>query len=245
MNALPHRIGRRLQPVRHAAWIAPLAAIGLALGVQLPAAAGGVVPTVPAPPIPLPPVSVPAVTVPQLLPTTPSTTTTDPTDPGTPTTAAAAGIPAAGTQAAGGAAPAASKDTSAVAGSVVLRSGAVSIPVSSVRLPARLLVSVSLQPTTVRRAGQTIQARVEVTDSRGFVVRGARVALGSVPAGTLAGLGQKLSPLDGQVGFRLVRRAGTASRGSLLLVVTAMDPAAPKLAATSRSIRLAIRIGRA
>jgi hypothetical protein len=241
VNAPIHPRSRRLQQLRHAVWMAPVAAIGLALGIQLPAAAGGVVPTIPAPPVPVPPVSVPVVDVPQLLPTTTSTTTTDP---GTPTATPSTGVAAAGTQAAGGAAPAVSKGTSAVAGIVVLRSGAVSIPVSSVRPPARVLVSVSLQPTTVRRAGQPIQARVQVTDSRGFVVRGARVRIGSVPAGRLAGLGQKVSAFDGQVAFRLAGPAGSASRGSLLLVVSAVDPTAPKLAAALRSIRLAIRIGR-
>jgi len=240
VNAPIHPRSRRLQQLRHAAWLAPVAAIGLALGVQLPAAAGDVVPTIPAPPLPLPTVSAPAVD----LPVPPTTTSTTTTDPGTATASPASGVAAAGTQAAGGPAPSASKGTSAVAGAVRLRSAAVSIPVSSVRPPARVLVRVSLRPATMRRAGEAIQARVHVTDSRGFVVRGAEVGIRSVPADRLAGLGQKLSTLDGQVAFRLVRPAGSASRASLLLVVSAVDPTAPKLAAASRSIRLAIRVGR-
>ena len=91
------------------------------------------------------------------------------------------------------------------------------------------------------RAAQTVRARVKVADTRGYLVRGARVSLRAIPAGKLGALARQISSADGQAGFS-VRLRATLRRGSLLLIVSAADLAAPKLAAASRSVRLPIRI---
>jgi hypothetical protein len=210
-----------------AAWVAPVAAAGFAFGLQAPGAAGDI--TVPS--LPIPTVSVPALSVPQILPTT-STTATDPASGGTSTvTTAAAGV-----------STTAAPTPTAISGARRLANGAISIPISSVRAPERLVVSVSLAPRTVSRRAQTVRARVKVADTRGYLVRGARVSLRAIPAGSLGALARQISSADGQAGFTMRLRDATLRRGSLLLIVSAADPAAPKLAAASRSVRLPIRI---
>ena len=130
----------------------------------------------------------------------------------------------------------------AISGARRLANGAVSIPISSVRAPERLVVSVSLAPRTVSRPAQTVRARVKVADTRGYLVRGARVSLRAIPAGKLGALARQISNAGGQAGFSMRLRDATLRRGSLLLIVSAADPAAPKLAVASRSVRLPIRI---
>jgi hypothetical protein len=83
---------------------------------------------------------------------------------------------------------------------------------------------------------------VKVADTRGYLVRGARVSLRAIPAGKLGPLARQISSADGQAGFSLRLRDATLRRGSLLLIVRAADPAASTLAAASRSVRLPIRI---
>ena len=184
--------GKLFRRAARAAWVAPVAAAGFAFGLQAPSAAGDI--TVPS--LPIPTVSVPALTVPQILPTT-STTATDPASgpTSTVTTATAAGTTT----------PA----PTAISGARRLANGAVSIPISSVRAPERLVVSVSLR---------------------------------AIPAGKLGALARQISNAGGQAGFSMRLRDATLRRGSLLLIVSAADPAAPKLAVASRSVRLPIRI---
>ena len=227
MNTQVAEKTKLLRRAARAVWVAPVAAAGFAFGLQAPGAAGDIT----FPSLPVPTVSVPALTVPQILPTT-STTATDPASSpaSTVTTATAAGTTTT-------AAPA----PTPISGARRLANGAISIPVSSVRAPEQLVVSVSLAPGTLSRAAQTVRARVKVADTRGYLVRGARVSLRAIPAGKLGALARQISSADGQAGFS-VRLRATLRRGSLLLIVSAADPAAPKLAAASRSVRLPIRI---
>ena len=217
-----------LQRAARAVWVAPVAAAGFAFGLQAPGAAGDV--TVPS--LPIPTVSVPALTVPQILPTT-STTATDP---------ASSPASTVRTATAAGTTTTAPPTPTPISGARRLANGTVSIPVSSVRAPERLVVSVSLAPRTVSRAAQTVRARVKVADTRGYLVRGARVSLRAIPAGKLGALARQISSADGQAGFSMRLRDATLRRGSLLLIVSAADPAAPKPAVASRSVRLSIRI---
>jgi len=225
MNAQVAGKSKLFRRAARAAWVAPVAAAGFAFGLQAPSAAGDI--TVPS--LPIPTVSVPALTVPQILPTT-STTATDPASgpTSTVTTATAAGTT--------------TPTPTAISGARRLANGAVSIPISSVRAPERLVVSVSLAPRTVSRPAQTVRARVKVADTRGYLVRGARVSLRAIPAGKLGALARQISNAGGQAGFSMRLRDATLRRGSLLLIVSAADPAAPKLAVASRSVRLPIRI---
>ena len=68
------------------------------------------------------------------------------------------------------------------AGQLRLPSGKVSIPVTSVALPARLVIDrVSFTPNPVRSRSRRITIRIRVSDTRGFVIRGALVSVRSVP----------------------------------------------------------------
>jgi hypothetical protein len=68
------------------------------------------------------------------------------------------------------------------AGQIRLPSGKISIPIESVSLPAKLVIDeVVFSPNPVRSRNATITARVHVSDSRGFAVRGALVFMRSTP----------------------------------------------------------------
>lgn len=222
------RPARRLRQALHVLSIAPLASAG-ALVAAMPqtAAADGLLPL-------LPTITLPTVTLPPVLPTTTATTTSA-------TTASSAPVPTPP-----------STDTSttetttqtspapAVAGSQRLSSGAVSIPVSSVRAPAKLRLVVSLAPRTVQRARQPLTAIVQVADSRGYVVRGARVTLRSVPAGRLVAT-TRSTGTDGRAVLPTWHKQAKLRRGVLSLVVAATDPASPKAASVSVSMRIPVR----
>jgi len=228
----------RFRPAVHVLWLVPVAALGFVLG-SLPhsAAADGLPTTLPSLPVSLP-------TVPSLpLPTTPTTTlpTGSTVDTGTTrtttTTTAAPTSPA----------PPASdppETKTAPAGALRLPSGAVSIPVRSVRSPAQLVLVVAMRPLTVRSATQPVRAGVQVRDTRGYLVRGATVALRSIAAGTIVPVGQKRSANDGSASFVVRVRAAAFRRGSLSLVVTASDPAEPNDVAVSRRVRLTLALRR-
>jgi hypothetical protein len=67
-------------------------------------------------------------------------------------------------------------------GQIKLANGKTSIPVSSVVLPARLVVDgVRFSPARVATRNQPLAIRVHVSDSRGFVVRGALVFVRATP----------------------------------------------------------------
>ena len=68
------------------------------------------------------------------------------------------------------------------AGQIRLPNGKISIPIESVALPAKLVIDeVVFSPNPVRSRRATIRARVHVSDTRGFVVRGALVYMRSTP----------------------------------------------------------------
>jgi hypothetical protein len=101
--------------------------------------------------------------------TTTSTTTTAPPTTTTPTTTAPAGPE----------------------GQIRLANGKTSIPVSSVSLPARLVVDgVRFSPSPVATRRQPLAIRVHVSDTRGYVVRGALVFVRSTPLVTSTPLEQ-------------------------------------------------------
>jgi cytoskeletal protein RodZ len=67
-------------------------------------------------------------------------------------------------------------------GQIKLANGKISIPVTSVVLPARLVIdSVHLTPRVVTSRRAPVSVRVHVSDSRGFWVRGALVFVRSTP----------------------------------------------------------------
>jgi hypothetical protein len=67
-------------------------------------------------------------------------------------------------------------------GQIKLANGKTSIPVTSVSLPARLVVDgVRFTPSLVATRSQPLAIRVHVSDTRGFVVRGALVFVRATP----------------------------------------------------------------
>jgi hypothetical protein len=67
-------------------------------------------------------------------------------------------------------------------GQIPLPGGKVSVPIESVSLPARLVIDeVRFAPTRVRSRTRPFAMRVHVSDTRGFVVRGALVYARSTP----------------------------------------------------------------
>jgi hypothetical protein len=76
-------------------------------------------------------------------------------------------------------------------GQIKLANGKTSIPVTSVTLPARLVVDgVHFSPSPVATRGRPLAIRVHVSDTRGFVVRGALVFTRSTPLVTSTPLEQ-------------------------------------------------------
>jgi protocatechuate 3,4-dioxygenase beta subunit len=76
-------------------------------------------------------------------------------------------------------------------GQIKLANGKTSIPISSVALPARLIVDgVHFSPSLVASRGRPLAIRVHVSDTRGFVVRGALVFVRSTPLVTSTPLEQ-------------------------------------------------------
>jgi hypothetical protein len=76
-------------------------------------------------------------------------------------------------------------------GQIKLASGKTSIPISSVSLPARLIVDgVRFSPSLVVSRGRPLAIRVHISDTRGYVVRGALVFVRSTPLVTSTPLEQ-------------------------------------------------------
>jgi hypothetical protein len=99
---------------------------------------------------------------------------------------------------------------------------------------------VSVQPRRILRAAQVVKASAVVRDTRGYLVRGAAVAITSVPAGKLVPVHQKRSAVDGRAAFVIRLRSGKLRPGTFLLRVTASDPAASTAIAVSREVQIVV-----
>lgn len=93
------------------------------------------------------------------------------------------------------------------AGQIKLPNGKVSVPIENVALPARLVIDeVRFSPNPVRSRTRPITIRVHVSDTRGFVVRGALVYVRSTPLLTTT-QPESATQLDGWVTLRTRPRA--------------------------------------
>lgn len=216
-----------------AAWITALAVLGFASSTSLPQARALGVPTI----------TVPGITTvtPPALPTTPITTaattvTGAQTSASTPTTTAV-DLP---TQAAR--TPDAGSHDAVVAGMIRLSGGGVSIPVTSVRMPARLRILLSVAPRTIARPTQPVAVTARIVDTRGYVVRGARVVVSAGRRGMLRGTGSRLSSIVGLASFVVRNRVPIGNAASLVILVQAFDPAARKATVTSQRVRVVLRV---
>ena len=109
------------------------------------------------------------------------------------------------------------------AGQVKLADGKTSIPVTSVSPPQRLVVSeVSFSPSPIR-SRNPFQARFRVTDTRGYVVRGAVVYMIGIPYNRIALVPEQETGTDGYVTFTVqpTARFPLVRGGALVVFVRA------------------------
>jgi hypothetical protein len=130
-------------------------------------------------------------------------------------------------------------------GQIKLSDGKVSIPVTSVSAPERLIVSgVEFTPSVVR-SRSPFTARFRVTDTRGFVVRGALVYMIGLPYGRIANVSEQATSTDGWVTFQVqpTARLPLQNGGALVVFVRARKPGDNVLAGVSTRRLVQVRLG--
>jgi hypothetical protein len=130
-------------------------------------------------------------------------------------------------------------------GQIKLADGKVSIPVTSVASPQRLIVSgVQFEPSVVR-SRDPFTARFRVTDTRGFVVRGALVYMIGLPYGRIANVAEQATGTDGYVAFQVqpTAKLPLVNGGALVVFVRARKPGENLLAGVSTRRLVQVRLG--
>ena len=130
-------------------------------------------------------------------------------------------------------------------GQVRLSDGKVSIPVASVAAPQRLVVSeVSFSPSVVR-SRSPFAVRFRVTDTRGFVVRGALVYMLGIPYNRIGTVPEQETGTDGYVTFTAqpTARLPLVNGGSLVVFVRARKAGDNLLAGISTRRLVQVRLG--
>jgi hypothetical protein len=103
--------------------------------------------------------------------------------------------------------PTATVGSAGPSGQITLPNGEKSIPVTSVPDDERLIVdAVVFSPSPVRSRTAPITVRIRIKDTRGFVVRDARVFIRSTPLVTSSG-NQRATATDGWLSYELVPRS--------------------------------------
>jgi len=247
LDSNTHRSAKLEPRWRQTLLLVPAAAAGLLLATE-PRRAEALAPQLPPAPVQTPQLPVTVPDLPSLpLPSTTPATTTPTTPPATPpapatqTPAAATAAPAATTADGAGAASATVHGERAQtparalpatpAGAVRIGKIRISIPVASVRAPARLRLAATLSPRVVQKPSEPIRASVLVRDTRGYLVRGARIAVSAVPDERIVRVADRLSGTNGRAVVVVRLRRASFRPGPVQLLVTASDPAAPKAAA--------------
>jgi len=118
-------------------------------------------------------------------------------------------------------------------GAIQLPGGKISIPVTSVSLPDRLVISsVSYSPNPVR--GRTsFQGDFRVTDSKGYVVRGALVYALGIPYSWVGNTTEVTTGTDGYAYVTINPTAKLPRKGALMVFVRARKPGGSLLAGVS------------
>ena len=125
-----------------------------------------------------------------------------------------------------GSTSAASQPTSAVvhpAGATRLGDGRVSIPVTSVSMPDRLIISGVEFVPSVLRSRQPFTGRFRVTDTRGYIVRDAIVLVTGVPLGWITQPQEVKTNVEGLVTIQLqpTTRLRLVRGGSMVMFIRA------------------------
>ncbi len=131
-------------------------------------------------------------------------------------------------------------------GAVKLADGRISIPVTSVALPQRLVIAgVSFKPKRIRSRTKGTVITVRVVDSRHFAVRGALVSVTGFPAAWLKPMGEKRTGRDGtlKLWLRPTAKLPLTKYGSLALFVRARKPGGNPYAGISASRIFRVALG--
>jgi hypothetical protein len=130
-------------------------------------------------------------------------------------------------------------------GQIKLSDGKVSIPVTSVSPPQRLIVSGVEFTPTVLRSRDPFTARFRVFDTRGFVVRGALVYMIGLPYGRIGNVAEQQTGTDGWITFQVqpTARLPLVNGGALVVFVRARKPGDNILAGISTRRLVQVRLG--
>jgi hypothetical protein len=132
------------------------------------------------------------------------------------------------------------------AGAVRLRSGAISIPASSIPSDQRMIVAqVGFNPNPVRSRKHVINVKVKIQDTRAYVIRDALVFLRSTPLVTNAST--QPTGMDGTVTFQVVPLASFPThRTAVQFFVKAYRSGDPALAGVAgyRLVQVVVRPSR-
>ena len=130
------------------------------------------------------------------------------------------------------------------AGAVKLSNGRISIPVTSVSLPQRLIVAgASFSPRRIRSRAQGTSITVRVVDTRGYVIRGALVSVVGFPTPWVRPVPERRTGTDGTVTFRLRPTARLPLSGSLAVFVKARKSGENPLAGVSGARMFQVGLG--
>lgn len=111
------------------------------------------------------------------------------------------------------------------AGQIRLPDGKISIPVTSVSPPQRLIVSgLDFRPNPLRTRADLITARFRITDTRGYVVRGALVFTIPLPYGWTTQPAETTSAQDGWASVQMRATLQLPRRGAIVMFVRARKP---------------------
>ena len=131
-------------------------------------------------------------------------------------------------------------------GAVKLPNGRISIPVTSVALPQRLVVAgIALRPKRILSRARGTVLTVRIVDSRHYAVRGALVSLTGFPASWLKPIPERRTALDGTLTLRLrpTAKLSLKKNGSLALFVRVRRPGGNPFAGISASRIFRVPVG--
>jgi fibronectin-binding autotransporter adhesin len=131
-------------------------------------------------------------------------------------------------------------------GAVRLANGRISIPVTSVKLPQRLVIAgITLNPGRIRTRARGTTVTVRVLDNKGHLVRGALVSVTGFPGSWIKHVPAARTSLNGTVKLRLRPTAKLPLKkdGALALFVRASKPGASPFAGISASRMFRIGLG--
>jgi hypothetical protein len=131
------------------------------------------------------------------------------------------------------------------AGAIKLPSGETSVPVASVALPQRLIISsVKFEPSVVRSRTEPLVGRFRVTDTRGFAVRDALVYAIGVPPNRVSLPGEAVTGQDGwaTITYGILPRQPIARGAQITFFVRARKPGEDLLAGVSTRRLVSLRV---